>query len=113
MATPGQISMVRTLAGELTDRSDYSDEQIEGWLAAGMSETEVAAQIWGFKAAKFATLVDVSESGSSRKMGDLYKNAIAMKANLLAEAAGVVGGGGGGSAVSRPRTRAIVRPNPS
>lgn len=38
----------------------------------------LAADIWREKAASYAGLVSVSESGSSRQMSDLHKNAIAM-----------------------------------
>lgn len=36
------------------------------------------AEAWTVRAGRYHALVDTSESGSSRSMGDLYKNAIAM-----------------------------------
>lgn len=37
-----------------------------------------AARLWDEKAAALSKLVDVSESGSSRQLGDSYKNALSM-----------------------------------
>lgn len=43
--------------------------------------TFAAAQVWEIRAGKYHGLVDITESGSSRKMSDLHKNALAMAAN--------------------------------
>lgn len=40
----------------------------------------VAAEAWTIRAGRYHALVNTSESGSSRSMGDLYKNALAMAA---------------------------------
>lgn len=39
-----------------------------------------AAQVWEIRAGKYHGLVDISESGSSRKMSDMHKNALALAA---------------------------------
>lgn len=65
-----------------------------------------AATVWEGKAAGFANLVDVSESGSSRKMSDLYKNAVAMASYYRGKSTTVVV-----DVSNRPRTRTIRRPD--
>lgn len=44
-----------------------------------------AAEVWGMKAARFSKLVDVTESGSSRKLSDKAKNATSMAAYYRAQ----------------------------
>jgi hypothetical protein len=44
-----------------------------------------AAQVWEIRAGKYHGLVNISESGSSRSMGDLHKNALAMAAMYRAK----------------------------
>lgn len=44
-----------------------------------------AAEVWGMKAARFSKLVDVTESGSSRKLSDKAKNAQSMAAYYAAQ----------------------------
>lgn len=63
------------------------------------------AIIWREKAASYAELVDVSESGSSRKMSDLHKNAIEMAKQYDGMKTVVEV-----DFSNRPRTRAIERP---
>lgn len=80
----GAIDRVRRMVDE-TDLTNtlYPDQQIQEYIdenttVDGIDYNGTAAQIWEEKAGYFSALVDTSESGSSRKMSDLYKNALAM-----------------------------------
>jgi hypothetical protein len=80
----GSIDRVRRMTDE-TDlaNSQYTDVQIQEYIdenttVDGIDYNGTAASIWEEKAGYYSALVDVSESGSSRKMSDLYKNALAM-----------------------------------
>ena len=84
MATAAEISTVRDNVNEPNDAT-FSDEVIEALIDAGGTDSASAA-LWRKKAAAFAELVDVSEAGSSRKMSDLYKNALAMASHFDAQA---------------------------
>lgn len=96
---------LRPLVGETALDSEYSDERLDELLLEYVSQNRAAAAIWREKAATYSDLVDVSESGSSRKMSDLLKNALAMAEQYDALAAAEV------VVVPRgTRTRAIVRP---
>jgi hypothetical protein len=77
MATADEIATFRLLIAE-PDEETYTDAQLSEILDASASGNAAAAQIWTQKAASAATLVNVSESGSSRSLGDLQKNALAM-----------------------------------
>ena len=64
-----------------------------------------AADVWTRKAARFSGMVNVTESGSSRSLSQLYDHALSMAKFY----------GAGGAVVLAPmvgvtRTRAIVRP---
>lgn len=105
MATQVQVDQLRRFAN-YTDADPYDDAQLAALIDA-RSVYHVAAMLWDEKAASYSTLVDISESGSSRKMGDSYKNALAMAkyfrdlANAEEAPAAVSG--------NHARTRAIVR----
>ena len=76
MATPAEVQELRRLT-QYTDVDPYDDTQLSALIDAS-SIYGVAEKLWREKAATLSTLVDVSESGSSRKLGDGYKNALAM-----------------------------------
>ena len=77
MATPEQVADVRRMADEPTD-ANYTDAEISAMVDELGSTTAAAARIWQTKAGQYAKLVNTSESGSSRAMGDMYKNALQM-----------------------------------
>lgn len=77
MATPADIEEIRRLTG---NAEGYTDEQIGAMIDGGMTLNQIAYRIWNEVAASAATLVDTSESGSSRKLSDLHKNALTMAA---------------------------------
>lgn len=84
MATsPEILAQLRRMAGETGSESVYSDDDLDAYITAGDGNLRaVAAQIWDEKAAKSAALVDVNESGSSRRLSQAYANALAMAKGL-------------------------------
>lgn len=79
MATADEIAALRLLISEPTNAEPYTDAKLGARLdAADGDADQVAYDIWTEKAARFAQFVDVSEGGSSRKMGDLYEQALSM-----------------------------------
>ena len=77
MATADEIAALRLLVAE-PDQETYTDEDLNERLEAGTSQYTVAFDIWTEKAAAAAGLVDMSEGGSSRKLGDVYEQALGM-----------------------------------
>jgi hypothetical protein len=76
MATPDEVVRLRRLA-DYQDTDPYDDPQLSAIIDAS-SVYRAAARLWDERAASYASLVNTSESGSSRQMGDLHKNALAM-----------------------------------
>lgn len=102
MATPTQVTELRRLVDE-PDEDEYTTSDLSLRIdGAGGNLNRLARDIWTEKAAKFSRLVNVSESGSTRALSDLHKNALTMvqRFDVLAPAAGV----------GRSRTRRIERP---
>lgn len=78
MATEAEIARLRLLIGEPTPEV-YTDADLNTRLdTAGGDLNKVAYDVWTEKAAAAAELVDISEGGSSRKMGDIYEQALNM-----------------------------------
>jgi hypothetical protein len=87
MATPEEVAALRLLIAEPEDTDPYTDPDLSARLdAAGGNANLVAYEVWTEKAAATAGMVDVSEGGSSRKMGDLYEQALSMAANFASRA---------------------------
>lgn len=78
MAEKAAIDALRLLISEPDDKAPYDDIALSIRLDASPSTQGLAADIWREKAASYAALVNVSESGSSRSLSDLHKNALAM-----------------------------------
>ncbi len=77
MATDEQVATLRPMIGELTEAS-YTDEVLKVIIEQAENDLDLAAAVvWEQKASSYSTLVDVSESGSSRSMSQIYKNALA------------------------------------
>ena len=86
MASPESVAALRLLIAE-PDDDTYSDNAISDRLdVTGASEYSVAFDIWTEKAAAAAGLVDMSEGGSTRKMGDIYEQALGMADAMRARA---------------------------
>ena len=79
MADAADIIRVRRLIND-PEHEELTDEDIAAILDGVEGNINAAvAEAWGVKAAHYSTLVNVSESGSTRNLGDLYKNAMAMQ----------------------------------
>lgn len=89
MATAAEVLELRDYINEPDDSNGWSDTKLSGYIDRYDSALAAAARVWSVKASEFSSLVDVSESGSSRKLSDLYKNATSMAAHY----SGLNGGG--------------------
>jgi len=78
MAEPGDIAYVRNLVSESDNSNGWTDEKIGLFIDAASNNWNAAADIWEAKAGSYSTAVDVTESGSSRKLGTLFENAMKM-----------------------------------
>lgn len=78
MATEDEVLLLRQMVNEEDDCNGFDDATLGATIDSSTSINAAASSIWYLKAGKFSTMVDVSESGSSRKLGDLLKNAQAM-----------------------------------
>ncbi|QFG08158.1 hypothetical protein SEA_OTTERSTEDTS21_18 [Gordonia phage OtterstedtS21] len=58
------------------DMPNWTDQYIEEQIADGKTLAGMLASAWQQKATKLYALVDVAESGSSRNMSGVYKNAL-------------------------------------
>lgn len=79
MATQEEIEQLRRMT-DVDDGDDvYTEEVLSTYIdnLAG-NLTAVAAAIWAEKAASYAGLVDVTESGSSRRLSQLHTAALTM-----------------------------------
>lgn len=80
MATEDEITALRRMVAEADDSNGWTDEQLAAIIDAEDTLNAAAAVVWSSKAGQVANLVDVSESGSSRKLSDLRKSALEMSA---------------------------------
>jgi hypothetical protein len=98
---------VREMIGETDTTSAWESRDIDLLLAGATSLEAAAADGWEKKAARYAELTDVSESGSSRKNSQLHPMALKMweKYTELAEE----GDAGAAPAGTGTRVRPIVR----
>lgn len=100
MATPTQIESIRRLTNSA---EGYTDEELGALIDSGMTENQIAYRVWNEIAASTASLVNVSESGSSRNLSDLHKNALTMANTFRDGEAAVL------DATVKVRTRKAVR----
>lgn len=102
---------------EMTDAgTEFDDSQLQATIdsntdpVTGVIDYDAAARhIWSIKAARYAALVDVSESGSSRKLSDLHKNALAMVKQYTPSSEGGSGADAAPAPLRAAKTRAIER----
>ena len=93
MATADDVELLKRLGSAAHE--NYNDVAL-GVMIDTLTMNGAAAQLWRETASSTTQLVDVSESGSSRKMSDVHKNAVAMAdyyqslADKAAETAGNV-----------------------
>jgi hypothetical protein len=106
VADASQVAEVRSNTNEPSDSEDYTNTIVET-LVDALGVNGASATIWRRKAAKYASLVDVSEAGSSHALGDLQKKALDMALMYEGLAADEVGSTGG--ATGRVRVHVIDR----
>jgi hypothetical protein len=102
MATASEVALLREYTNEPLNSRARTDAELNAIIDEAGGVYAAARRMWTTYAQSLSTLVDVTESGSSRKMGDLYKNALAI-AGTFGDGSDVGGGG------RRPRSTAIVR----
>jgi hypothetical protein len=75
--TETQLIRIRRIINDVDEPQMYSDDELnERFVEVKGNYDQLAYDIWIEKASAFSTLVNTSESGSSRSTGDLYKNAV-------------------------------------
>lgn len=104
MATPDEIARVREYISEPDDTNGWTVQRIGPYIDEASSLYSAAADIWGVKASAYAGLVDVSESGSSRALGQLRENAFEMERYYRDKAEKKAGAGAPFSVPIRRRT---------
>jgi hypothetical protein len=87
MATAEQIAEVRDYVAEPGIDNGWTDAKVGEYIDREADLYLAAAAIWSAKAASYATMVNVSESGSSRSMGSLIDNALKMAKEYRAKSA--------------------------
>lgn len=87
MATDIQIAALRRMTSVTLDDETYTGDLL-GRMIDDLGSLELAAStIWGEKAAAAATLVDMTESGSSRSLSKIQEQALKMRAAFGGDAA--------------------------
>lgn len=76
MADAQQILALRQLVDDVDAPQMFTDEYLSAVIDAAASMDEAAVVVWEAKAARLSTMVNVSESGSSRSNSQLYTNAL-------------------------------------
>lgn len=104
MATGQEVISLRRMVDEPTTAT-YSDAALSAIIDASSTLNAAAAQVWQEKAAAASTLVNVSESGSSRSMQQVHQNALSMARHYgdIVKEETFVGG-------NAPTTQGISRP---
>lgn len=106
MATQEEIDRLVLLVGN----EMLTNEQFGQILDSAEGDLDLAAaSVWEVRAGRYHGLVDISESGSSRSMGDMYKNAIEMAKYFRGKRADDIVDPGEPVPSLRSTTRRIVR----
>lgn len=79
MATASELAELRDYINEADDTGGWDDAKLIVYTAQYGSVYATAAAIWGIKASRYAELVNTSESGSSRNLGDLFDRALKLQ----------------------------------
>ncbi|KOX14983.1 hypothetical protein ADK66_03000 [Micromonospora sp. NRRL B-16802] len=77
MATEAEVARLRRIT-DLDENDPVYTESLLGLLIDDLGIEAAASQIWKEKAAAYAGLVDTTESGSSRRLSQLYDHALKM-----------------------------------
>ena len=87
---------------------DWTDEYISGLIASGITKNRILNRAWLAKASSASEMVDISESGSSRNISSIYKNAMDM-AEYWGRLADKEEDNGSAGGKARSRTHRAVR----
>lgn len=77
MATADEIAALRRVTGLLDTGEPYTDEYL-GSLIDAFGFDKSASKLWMEKAATYASAVDTTESGSTRRLSQLHAQALIM-----------------------------------
>jgi hypothetical protein len=97
------VDTLRTMVGEV---DLDADALFDRYTAAGSSLNLAAANVWGYKAAASADLIDVQEGSTKRPLSQLRGAALAMEAKYRAAADAE---GGSSATGARTSLRPILR----
>lgn len=75
MATGEELLTFRDYINESDDTNGWTEGKLTSYLTKYSTLYRAAAAVWSVKASGYAELVNVSESGSSRSLGDLFERA--------------------------------------
>lgn len=75
MATQEEIEAVLELLGEDYNDNGFDANRVEEFLEAGQSPNQIAAKYWEKIYTNTANFIDISESGSSRSLSAVTRNA--------------------------------------
>ena len=111
MLTAAELVLLRSMIDEPDASGGWTDERLSD--LADVTEnpdgtvnlTAVAAAVWDAKAASYATLNDVTESGSSRRLSQTFDQAQKMALHFRGQSAAVVA-----QQETRMQSHRIVRP---
>lgn len=78
MATVAEVLKLRELIDDAGVPQQFSDDYLSATIDSSNTVNASASNIWRIKASKYASLVDVTEGSSSRKLSSLYKQALEM-----------------------------------
>lgn len=101
MATDADIARLRLLTSETLAESTFTDAALSGLIDA-YGINGAAAEVWSYKAAEWAELVNTSEGDARRDMSDLLDHAERMVTKFQGLATAETSPG-------RTRVRKIVR----
>lgn len=87
MATSDEIQDVKDMLGPDAAAEGWDDARIDSELDAGRRPNLIARDFWENRMAKTSTLANVSESGSSRQLSQLFTNAQSLAAYYRGAAA--------------------------
>ena len=104
MATPTQVAELRGYINEPLNAEPYTDDVLSSIIDSAGTVRKAAKSVWESKAGSVAHLVNISEAGSSRSMGDIHKNFLIMAGRFDDEAEAEAA-----ALEVAPRTRGIRR----
>jgi hypothetical protein len=96
MTTPGNLALLRLHIAEFDSAEPWTDDVLSEVLTRLSDNMNLAAsELWSMKAARYSSLVSVTEAGASRDLNKLFDHAAAMAkmyATRAADEAGAVTG---------------------